>query len=209
MFARSESAGDMREQILHVVARRKKGCSVDELAGSVGISRSGVRQHLTVLERDGLVARGSQRPSGGRPQLQYVLTEIGRERFPRQYSWFAELLLEMLSGDLGHDELGDRLDAVGRSVGASLATGTGGAAPVEGVVARMVELGYDAAATRAGTGDVIEASNCVFHKLAEKRPEICRFDIAMLEAATGKEVEQCACMVRGDDICRFRLKSAD
>jgi len=212
MSERSETILDSRERILHALASAPRGLTVEALTSVIGISRSGVRQHLIVLERDGLIARTAPRPSGGRPELRYVLTEDGHERFPRQYSWFAELLLQMISEQLSPDEVSHRLEQMGNSIGNSL-TGPGGdvapvAERVATVIERMNELGYDAKAIAGPDGWTIEASNCVFHKLAQKHREICRFDIAMLEAGTGRWIDHCACMARGDNLCRFRLAAS-
>jgi predicted ArsR family transcriptional regulator len=211
MTGQDDSPRDSRERILQALAPAQGGLTVDALARVIGISRSGVRQHLTALERDGLITRAASRPSGGRPELQFVLTEAGRENFPRQYSWFAELLLQMLSGIMPPAEIDRRLGELGRSVGSGLsgtAAGTPVAERVAAVVARMAALGYDARAVAGREGWSIEAGNCVFHKLAQKHPEICRFDIAMLEAGTGQRVEHGECMARGDSICRFRLRKS-
>src|SRR5687767_3343387 len=76
------------------------GMSVEEIADKLGITITAVRQHLVALERDGLVTRNATRASGGRPQHLFVLTERGREGFPRQYSWFSELLLKTMREEL-------------------------------------------------------------------------------------------------------------
>ncbi len=201
-------AGDTRSQILGAIASSGAGCTVEALADTIGISRSGVRQQLTLLERDGLVARKALRSSGGRPELQFSLTEAGRESFPRQYSWFSDLLIQTLAQQVGPEKLGAQLAEMGVAVGKTLTTP---AASLEDrlatVVARMKDLGYDARAAEAAPGEprAIEASNCVFHKLAERHPQVCRFDIAMLEESLGTGIDHEACMVRGDAVCRFRL----
>src|SRR3546814_6900093 len=41
----------------------------------VGLSRSGINQHLMVLEREGFARRAAARRTGGRPGHVYVLTE--------------------------------------------------------------------------------------------------------------------------------------
>src|SRR6185437_11511094 len=75
-----------------------------------------------------------------------------------------------------------------------------------GTSALMAGLGYDARATTDESGPAIEAQNCVFHKLAVKRPEVCRFDLAMMGASTGTTVEHRKCMARGADRCAFSFR---
>ncbi|HEX2492144.1 MAG TPA: HTH domain-containing protein, partial [Steroidobacter sp.] len=89
----SEIFGERRKQLLRYLLRNKSGASVDELAQALGVTRTAVRQHLASLMRDRLVVPGAARASGGRPQQLFVLTEEGKEAFPRHYSWFAHLLV--------------------------------------------------------------------------------------------------------------------
>ena len=55
----------------------------------------------------------------------------------------------------------------------------------------------------------VEAYNCVFHALAKAHPDVCRFDLAFMEAATGRPIQHMECLLRGGQACRFRIGSAD
>jgi predicted ArsR family transcriptional regulator len=204
-----EAADSTQQSLLRTLLRNKDGLTVQALAQMLDVSRNAVRQHLTSLERDGLVTKGRTQPSGGRPEQLYVLTSEGSEQFPRQYSWFSELLLQLLQAQPGDSSLDDKLAEMGRTVAASLATRLtgepGSAARLAAIADIMRELGYDAVPKTANGERVIEAHNCVFHKLAMKSPEVCSFDIALLSAASGSPVEHRTCMVRGGDACRFRF----
>lgn len=198
-----------QRSLMRALLHNKEGLTVQALADALTISRNAVRQHVTALERDGLVAKGVTQPSGGRPEQLYVLTAEGNERFPRQYSWFSELLLQMLEAQAGRAGLAEKLAAMGRSVAASLEArltdGSGSRARLAALAEIMREIGYDAAATTGHGEQVIEAHNCVFHKLAATCPEVCSFDLALLSAASRCRVEHAACMVRGGAACRFRF----
>jgi predicted ArsR family transcriptional regulator len=200
-----------RRALMRVLLRNKRGMTVQGVAQSLRISRNAVRQHLTALERDGLVAKGRIQPSGGRPEQLYVLTEKGNEQFARQYSWFSELLLQMLQAQNGSAGLAEKLGGLGRSVAGSitpqLAGEPGSPERISAVAATMQEIGYDAAAREENGEQLIEAHNCVFHRLAAKCPEVCSFDLALLSASTGCEVEHRSCMVRGGDACRFSFRA--
>jgi len=202
-----DNPGDRQQQLLRLLLRHKRGLGVDAIGRDLGITRNAVRQHLAVLERDGLVAKGAAVPSGGRPEQLYVLAAKGGEQFPRQYSWFAELLLQELAGQPGDKTMTARLAELGRKVAASVARKLAGrtATPerIASLAAVMNELGYDA--TPAADGLQIDAYNCVYHSLAAANPDVCAFDLALLSACSGAEVEHQACMVRGGDSCRFRF----
>lgn len=66
-------------------------------------------------------------------------------------------------------------------------------------------LGYEAVATTRGGEPQVEASNCVFHALAQRNPDVCRFDLAFMEAATGRRIHHMECIVRGGQVCRFKV----
>lgn len=207
-----EAADNTQQSLLCTLLRNKDGLTVQALAQTLDVSRNAVRQHLTSLERDGLVTKGRTQPSGGRPEQLYVLTAEGSEQFPRQYSWFSELLLQLLQAQPGDSSLDEKLAEMGRTVAASLASRLAGergsAGRIAAIAEIMRELGYDAVPKTESGEQMIEAHNCVFHKLAAKNPEVCSFDIALLSAASGSQVEHRTCMVRGGDACRFRFIGA-
>jgi predicted ArsR family transcriptional regulator len=201
----SEPLGSTQRALLRALLHTPPGLTIDALAETLAISRNAVRQHITALERDGLLARGPTQPTGGRPEQLYVLTDSGRERFPRQYVWLSDILLRTLRARLGPEGLAATLEAMGRAVAGQMAAFPPGlplAPRLVAIGARMAELGYD---TRPPDNAAIEARNCVFHKLAAEIPEVCRFDLAMLAEASGRTVEHQACMVRGDAVCRFHF----
>src|SRR5258705_11846959 len=92
---------DRQKQLLRHLLRNKAGLSVDELSRNLAVTRTAVRQHLAALMRDGLVGPGATRPSGGRPQQLYLLADVGKEAFPRHYSWFAQLLINAMAREHG------------------------------------------------------------------------------------------------------------
>lgn len=150
------------------------------------------------------------RPSGGRPQQLYVLTDEGKEAFPRHYSWFAQLLVEGIESEHGTGGLRARLGRIAATVVSQLkqqhptkdATLT---QRVQVLAGLMDGLGYDARTQRGAASPTIEADNCVFHELATRNPEICQFDLALLSAYTGARAELHECMARGGGVCRFRF----
>lgn len=212
-----EAFGSRQQELLRALLDHKGGLTIDELAQRLGITRNAVRQHLTGLERDRLVESPGTRPSGGRPQRLYALSDAGRELFPRHYAWFAELLIESMRQEAEPVPLGDRLEALGRRIGGQLRDADAPAAAVAGRVGRLVDrmagLGYRARAVPPGGGAPdalpdVEAGNCIFHHLAARYPEVCRFDLGLMAAYAGAAVDHRECMVRGGACCRFRFEPA-
>ena len=57
--------------------------TVDGLASALGLARMTIRQHLSALERDGLVSSKLERQRTGRPHLLFSLSDLGQESFPK------------------------------------------------------------------------------------------------------------------------------
>lgn len=206
-----EILGDRQRQLLKLLLKDKSGLTVGKLSKGLKITRNAVRQHLAALEGDGLVAPGATRPSGGRPHQIYVLTEKGKEIFPRHYSWFAQLVMESIRREHGTEGLGERLNAIGSEVAKQLRSQYPALKTrkqkVEQLAEVMDRLGYDARNATARSGaPVIEANNCVYHSLAIKNPEICHLDLALLETFTDSQVDHQECMARGGNVCRFKFR---
>lgn len=207
--------GATQKQLLKELLKNKSGMTIDELSVLLAITRNAVRQHVAALVNDGLVVKAQTRASGGRPEQLYALSEQGHECFPRQYVWFAQLLVESVEREVGVDGMVDRLEAMGAQVGQQLLAQHPGlntqSERIDKLSSLMGQLGYDArsAGTGAGKSDAIEADNCVFHTLAQRNPHVCRFDLALLETFTGSTVDHQQCMAKGDGVCRFHFKEKD
>ena len=206
----AEMYRERRRLLLRHLLRHKSGASVDELAQALGVTRTAVRQHLSASMRDGLVARGKDRASGGRPHQLYVLTDAGKEEFPRHYAWFAQLLVEAISDEHGVAGLRTRLGRIAAAVVGDLKRRMPEVGSrrerVKQLASLMDELGYDAHTSRdLGGAPTIEADNCVFHELAKKNPVVCQFDLALLSAYTHSKVDLHECMARGGHVCRFQF----
>lgn len=204
--------GSTQQRLLRALLLAPDGASVEDLCSTLGITHNAVRQHLTALSTAGWIERGVARPTGGRPQTRYLLRPAGRDLFPRNYGLIATGVLEQLYARMGKAAVQDLLAGMGRDLGAAAANRIEAAATDDLAVALAVQLdalGYEALAVRRDGETQVEAYNCVFHALARQHPDICRFDIAFMEAATGRPVHHMECLLRGGHACRFRLGEAD
>jgi predicted ArsR family transcriptional regulator len=200
--------GQRQRELLKRLLWSKRGLTVVELAGRLGITNNAVRQHLAALEHEGLVGRGESRPSGGRPEQLYLLSDAGRELFPRQYAWFAQLIVQSIKREAGAEAARERLRALGTEVARQLLGRDRNPGSrqqrVEKLGETMAGLGYETAAV-AGDKGAIEAHNCIFHNLAMEDPDICEFDRALLATFTDSKVDHQECMAKGGNVCRFRF----
>ena len=200
--------GEPRQRWLRHFLPAADGCTVETLCERLRISHNAVRQHLTALIVRGWVQRVEPLPSGGRPQMRYGLTASGRELFPRNYGLLSTALLAQLHERFGDDGLEAFLEQLGRNVAASQPLPTEQVdheTLVRALAQRLDELGYEAVPARHNGEWQVEAFNCVFHALARQHPQVCRFDLAYMKAATGHRIHHMECIVRGGHVCRFRV----
>ena len=67
-----ERLGQTQQQLLRHLQSQREGLSIEALSSALNVSRNAVRQHLSALLAQRLVAHGAVTPTGGRPE------QIGR-----------------------------------------------------------------------------------------------------------------------------------
>ncbi|MGP3790760.1 helix-turn-helix transcriptional regulator [Pseudomonas sp. B392_1p] len=200
-----QGLGRTQQDLLSALLYQPSGMSIEALAQQLVVTRTAVRQHLAALERDGLIHRGGTRPTGRRPEQLYVLSTAGQELFPRQYRLLASLLIGEVAQVLGREGLIAVLRSLGKRLASNLEQQ---AVSEERIVGHMNQAGYEAEVFFRSAGEPeIVAHNCVFHQLANAHPEVCELDLALIGTLGQAEVEHLECMLRGGQVCRFRLRS--
>jgi predicted ArsR family transcriptional regulator len=197
-----------------VTLLRRSEHTVEELARALGLTDNGVRAHLAVLERDGIVRqRGSVRRSsgGGKPAYVYELTEEAEDLFPKAYEPALRRLLDVLSERLGSEESEALLRSVGRrlaeehSVQADAAEGTH--ARLEVATDVLNELGGLAELEERDGALLIRGYSCPLAGVSPDHPEVCRMAETLIAELAGVPVhERCD---RGErPRCCFEIASA-
>ena len=200
-----------RGQIVTMLRRSKS--TVEDLARALDLSDNGVRAHLAILERDGIVLqRGSLRRTsgGGKPAYVYELTQEGEDLFAKAYEPTLGRLLDVLCERLGLEES----EALLRSVGRRLAEehdsrrADGVHARLEMAVEVLNELGGLAELEEQDGTLVIRGYSCPLGGVTPDHPEVCRMAEALVAEVAGVSVqEQCE---RGErPRCRFEVAPAD
>lgn len=196
---------DTRASLLDaLLENRSEGLTLEDLAARLGVTRNAVRQHVTALERDGLVTARGLRKGPRRPSRTYGLTERGEEEFPRRYDLLAVSMLQTLRSRLGEEAAQTVLLGMVDEIAARWLPRLERLEPEarrSEVVAIMNLLGYHASPAPEVGG--VAAVNCVYHKVARETRAVCRFDEALLSRLLGSEVRLTACMAEGDGSCVF------
>lgn len=207
-----------KEQILSHL-KRSGGSAIDEIADTFGLARMTVRQHLTGLERDGLLESREERGKSGRPHMVFSLSDSGEEMFPKRYDRLADLLLkeaasmtaEEITG-LNEEErkrllLQKMVERVYRDHEAKIGNKT---LPerVEMVADILREEGGFADWSVSGDSYEIIDYNCVYRKVVDSHPGVCDWHVSLLGRLLGEKVECSQFMSKGADSCRFVVKES-
>jgi predicted ArsR family transcriptional regulator len=202
----AERAGGTRERIL-LLLRRHGRLSAPRLAELLQLTSVGVRRHLALLERDGLVGATIEKPRRGRPAAVYRLTDAGLETFPRHYDEVAREALTFLKG---RDAAtlsqflawrNERLAAsyAGRVEGDTLAERTDALAEV------LNEQGFMAEVEPVDGGLRLCQHNCTVEHLATELPDLCASEAELFERLLGTRVERETTIVDGAVRCETRI----
>jgi len=186
-----------RGQVVALLRRSER--TVEELARALGLTDNGVRVHLAVLERDGIVRqRGSVRRSsgGGKPAYVYELTQKAEDLFPKAYEPTLRQLLDVLSERLGPEESEALLRSVGRRLAEEHPMPADGAdgthARLEAAVEVLNELGGLAELEERDGALVIRGYSCPLAGVTPDHPEVCRMAQTLITELAGVPVyERC------------------
>ena len=202
-----DQLGRTQQRLLRHLLSTRNGATVEDLQTVLGITTTAVRQHIAALSANGFVAKGEPIQTGRRPQLRYVLTESGREAFPRHYGGMADKVIAQVHNGAGSEGLLTMMGALGKETGKGIdlnTVGKTGPEIADALAKAMAKVGYEASAPNPEKAEVV-AFNCVFHHLAERFSEVCEYDLSLIRTVTGMGVAHGECMVRGGNACRFRL----
>lgn len=198
-----------RRAILDIL-KRCGNLTVDQLSSHLGITPMGVRQHLAILEKDGLVQAGVQRGGMGRPSYLYGLTDKARNQFPNNYQSFAVGLLEDIRALAGEEMVEALFRRRTERLEESYRRRIGGKTLAERVaeLAGILESNGSMASWEqidAGTFMVTE-HNCAIHAVAASYPAACRYELELFERVLDADIERLACQTEGGLACQYIVR---
>ena len=200
-----------RQHILEYLQRQGRA-TVKELGSLLGLTSTGIRQHLTVLERDGLVDAREERGRVGRPTLVYSLTEKADALFPKTYDALATVLLEEIRCSQGNERLHDLLHKVAERMAAPYVERIEGRPLPERVreTARiMEEQGCLVEVREADDGEYyIDEFTCPFPKVAQQDRSVCALHVDFVRVLTGGDTRLTQSLLRGERACCYRIRAA-
>lgn len=199
-----------RQQILEYLQRHGRG-TVKELGALLSLTSTGIRQHLTVLERDGLVEAHEERGRVGRPTLVYTLTDKADSLFPKTYDLLAGVLLQEIRSTAGNEGLQKMLQKVAHRLAGPYLERVDGK-PIEDRVhatAEILEEQGCIAEWQESEGEYfIDEFTCPFPKIAESDRAVCALHVEFVRVLTGGDTKLTRSLMRGERACTYRVRPA-
>lgn len=200
--------GTTRHNILYLL-RRHGQMTATELSQELNIGAVGVRQHLTLLERDNMVQVAGLRRSVGRPSYLYTLTNDAEQHFPKAYDRLAITMLTYIERQGGNEAISDALAARRSEQVASISQRLEGK-PRREQIAELAAIlsadGYMCEYEELGDGSfVLTHYNCPVDCIARQHAQICMQELLLYREVLGVTVERETTMVEGNRYCRYHI----
>ena len=198
-----------RGQIVSLL--RKSERTVEELARALSLTDNAVRNHLSALERDGLVQSAGVRRGGGvgKPAALYELRPDALPLLSRAYAPVLSTVMDVLVDELAPA----RAEAVLQEVGRRLARTVGGPASgnldarIQAGAAVLTSLGGDVEITEGDAEHRLEGAGCPLSAVVCHRPEVCgAVEILLAEVIGAPAHSRCEHGARPR--CRFVVATA-
>ncbi len=190
--------------------RRQGQATVRDLAHVMRLTPTAIRQHLTVLERDGMVDTSEVRGRVGRPALVYRLSDRAEGLLPNNYFALANLLLEEIRAAEGLDgEMRLLRRVAGRMVSdnAYRVEGLPLGRRVQGVAELLRAQGCEVRVEHGEDGSfLLRECTCPYTRVARAHHEVCALEFDMVRRLLGGEVKLVSSLLRGDDSCSYRVR---
>ena len=204
-----------RQQILDFLRARGEG-SIRDLGDHLKLTPTGVRQHLTILEREGFVLSREVRGRVGRPALVYSLTEAGEDSYQKRYDRLSNALLDALSTAETAQNGESFAKRVARPLADPWRAELALLPPEQRVRATCDILGeqdvladWERDPDHGGSGEVflLHERTCPYPEVARHNAAICEIDEAFMSSLTGLSVTLIGCQLDGAGHCTYRLST--
>jgi len=194
-----------RMEVLELL-RRKGRSSAETIANDLGVTPNAVRQHLTNLEREGLVVSQPERSGRGRPSLLFGLTERADAVFPKRYGQLATMVLQEVQEMGGPDALDEVFARVAARHAGALERDLDGLdfdEKLRRVVAWIGRAGTLVEQAESPEGVKITIHNCPFRNTALKFPQVCTITPQLISRLTDAAISQADSIHRHDPYFSF------
>ena len=197
-----------RQQILEYLQRHGRA-TVKELGQLLRLTSTGIRQHLTVLERDGLVLAREERGRVGRPTLVYTLTEKAEALFPKSYDELATALLEEIRASEGSERLYQLLQRVAQRMAETFWERVQGKSLDQRVKETALILQEQGCLVDWEQRDgefFLHEFTCPFSKVAKQDSSVCTLHLELVRLLTAADTRLVRSLLRSERACTYRIR---
>ncbi len=187
--------------------------SVDEATLELKLAKTTVRQHLLLLERQGLISRGVQKASKGRPLLVYRLSENANPLFPTQEPQLLRELLTRLIEDGQSTWLNDFFRKYWRGREQKFeerlkARRKSSIAAHEVLFELLQEEGFMPQITKSRGIVSVRECNCPFPEAVKATQIPCRLEAEFIKNALKTEMRRVTYIPAGSTTCTYVSKKS-
>ena len=200
-----------RQEILNYLCRHGEA-TVRQLGDLLGMTSTGIRQHLAVLERDGHIAVRETLGRTGRPAFVYSLTPAGDALYPKRYADLSNVLLDevrAMTGGRGLQALLMRAAARFAEPYQARMEGKELAERVAETASIINERGYIVDTESYSEGEfLINQYTCPFPNVAKCNSGVCALEVEFVRRLTGGDARLVRSLLRKDKSCTYRIRPA-
>jgi predicted ArsR family transcriptional regulator len=181
---------------------------IGDLAQSLGVTATAIRQRLDRLMRSGMVERKTVSRPRGRPAHAYSLTAEGRRIGGDNFRDLAMVLWREVRSVREPSVRQGLLSRIGSAMAAMVRPEVSGENAAErlrslAAVMRRRHVSCDVEQAADGTLSVLTSYSCPYPDLAEQDRSICAAERLMLQDLAGCSVALSECRLDGGSCCRF------
>lgn len=205
---------EMSETRMRILQLLKMRCSmtVSQLTEALHISAMGVRQHLAILQDEGLVGYESRKQGRGRPHHLYMLTDEANNLFPTTYANFAVGLMQEVAKFNGPGFINKVFRSRMKSQLETYQQRLSGKTlhhRVKELALIRDEEGYMARYDEDGNDFVLVEHNCPIAAIAREYPHVCEIELALFRQSLGTKVYREEHLMQGSHRCCYRIPKGD
>jgi predicted ArsR family transcriptional regulator len=202
--------GTTRQSILRLL-RHHGQMTATELSQELNIGAVGVRQHLALLERDGLVEVAGLRRSIGRPSHLYTLTSEAERCFPKSYDRLAINLLNHIEQHGGEGAIAEALSTHRQQMLQSYTSRMTGKTLEERIAelsSMLNEQGHMSEYEQLTDGTfALTIHNCPVDCVASQYGQLCAQDKELYQELLGATLTRESSIAEGDIYCRYHISA--
>jgi len=202
---------DSQSRLLNLIKKQGE-VTLKQAVDKTELSKTTIREHLTILEKDGYIERYAKREGRGRPELFFHLTQTGHNLFPSHDSKILRDLLHFLKRN-DHQDLiseffenfwNDRLEEVqfhlNRSDDDSLKN------KLSILQNLLEEQGFMPEITVENEHIMVNECNCPFSETIKETKLPCKLEAMFFKNLLNAELNRVSYIPDGNYSCSYDLK---